>query len=153
MAWTPQPPAPAQIDPTAAHRLAAAGEALLLDVREPEEHAGVHAPGSLLVPLGALGTFGTLGEGGAGDGEGSAREGGTGGGGLGAVRAAAGGRLVLAVCRSGTRSQTATELLNAHGVPTVNVAGGMRAWLRDGLPAHRNDLPAHRDECHCGGAI
>ncbi|MFE2345073.1 rhodanese-like domain-containing protein [Kitasatospora cineracea] len=130
MAWTPKQPAPAQIDPAAAHRLAATGEALLLDVREPEEHAEVHAPGSLLVPLGALGN---------GD--------------LDAVRAAAGGRLVLAVCRSGTRSQTATELLNAHGVPTVNVVGGMRAWLRDGLPAHRNDLPAHRDECHCGGAI
>ncbi|WP_051817218.1 rhodanese-like domain-containing protein [Kitasatospora sp. NRRL B-11411] len=146
MAWTPKPPAPAQIDPAAAHRLATTGEALLLDVREPEEHAEVHAPGSLLVPLGALGA---LDEGSAGGGAGD----GGGGGGLGAVRAAAGGRLVLAVCRSGARSQTATELLNAHGVPTVNVVGGMRAWLRDGLPAHRNDLPAHRDACHCGGAI
>ncbi|MFJ5880137.1 rhodanese-like domain-containing protein [Kitasatospora cineracea] len=144
MAWTTQPPAPAQIDPAAAHRLAAAGEALLLDVREPEEHAEVHAPGALLVPLGALGA------GGSGGAEGSD---GAGDGGLGAVRAAAGGRLVLAVCRSGNRSQAATELLNAHGVPTVNVVGGMRAWLRDGLPAHRSDLPAHRDECRCGGAI
>ncbi len=141
MARTTQPPAPAQIDPAAAHRLAAAGEALLLDVREPEEHAEVHAPGTFLVPLGALGEEGALGADGTGDG------------GLGAVRAAAGGRLVLAVCRSGNRSQAATELLNAHGVPTVNVVGGMRAWLRDGLPAHRNDLPAHRDECRCGGAI
>ncbi|GAA2108019.1 hypothetical protein GCM10009759_47640 [Kitasatospora saccharophila] len=124
MAWTPQPPAPAQIHPAEAHRLAAAGEALLLDVREPEEHAELHAPGALLLPLGDLGTTRSPD----------------------AVRAAAGGRLVLAVCRSGHRSQTATELLNAHGVPTVNVVGGMRAWLRDGLPAHR-------DGCRCGGAI
>ncbi|MEV7217759.1 rhodanese-like domain-containing protein [Kitasatospora cineracea] len=140
MAWTTQPPAPAQIDPAEAHRLAAAGEALLLDVREPEEHAEVHAPGALLVPLGTLGADGS------GGAEGSAGTDGAGDGGLGAVRAAAGGRLVLAVCRSGNRSQAATELLNAHGVPTVNVVGGMRAWLRDGLPAHR-------DECRCGGAI
>ncbi|GLW71838.1 sulfurtransferase [Kitasatospora phosalacinea] len=124
MAWTPQPPAPAQIDPAEAHRLAAAGEALLLDVREPEEHAELHAPGAVLVPLGDLG----------------------GAAGLDAARAAGGGRLVLAVCRSGNRSQTATELLNAHGVPTVNVVGGMRAWLRAGLPVHR-------DACRCGGAI
>ncbi|MFF4341121.1 rhodanese-like domain-containing protein [Kitasatospora sp. NPDC001540] len=124
MAWTPQPPAPAQIDPTEAHRLAAAGEALLLDVREPEEHAELHAPGAVLVPLGDLGAAA----------------------GLDAARAAGGGRPVLAVCRSGHRSQTAAELLNAHGVPTANVAGGMRAWLRA-------ELPVHRDACRCGGAI
>ncbi|BAJ32610.1 MULTISPECIES: rhodanese-like domain-containing protein [Kitasatospora] len=124
MAWTPQPPVPAQIDPTEAHRLAAAGEALLLDVREPEEHAELHAPGAVLVPLGDL--------------DGAA--------GLETVRAAGDGRLVLAVCRSGNRSQAATELLNAHGLPTVNVAGGMRDWLRAGLPAHDG-------ACRCGGAV
>ena len=130
MAWTPQPPTPAQIDPAEAHRLAAAGEALLLDVREPEEHAELHAPGALLLPLGDLGATGSPDAARAAD----------------AVRAAGGGRLVLAVCRSGNRSQAATELLNAHGLPTVNVAGGMRAWLRGGLPVHRG-------ECRCGGAI
>ncbi|WP_033213520.1 rhodanese-like domain-containing protein [Kitasatospora phosalacinea] len=124
MARTPQPPAPAQIDPAEAHRLTVAGEAVLLDVREPAEHAELHAPGAVLVPLGGLG--GTSG--------------------LDAVRAAGGGRPVLAVCRSGSRSQTATDLLNAHGVPAVNVAGGMRDWLRAGLPVHRG-------ECRCGGAI
>ncbi|WP_254898092.1 rhodanese-like domain-containing protein [Kitasatospora sp. NA04385] len=128
MARTPRPPAPAQIDPARAHRLAAAGEALLLDVREPEEHAELHAPGAVLVPLGGLSAAAA------------------GAGALGTVRAASGGRLVLAVCRSGNRSQTATELLNAHGVPTVNVVGGMRDWLRAGLPAHRG-------ACRCGGAI
>ncbi|MFK0193141.1 rhodanese-like domain-containing protein [Kitasatospora sp. NPDC090308] len=140
MARSPQPPAPEQIDPAEAHRLVAAGEALLLDVREPVEHAEVHAPGAFLVPLGDFGDFdGDLG-GGGGDGDGSG-----GGSGVEAVRAAGGGRLVLAVCRSGNRSQRAAELLNARGVPTVNVVGGMRAWRQAGLPAHR-------DGCRCGGA-
>ncbi|WP_282203754.1 rhodanese-like domain-containing protein [Kitasatospora fiedleri] len=128
MARSPQPPAPEQIDPAEAHRLVAAGEALLLDVREPVEHAEVHAPGALLVPLGDFG-------GDFGDGDDSGVE---------AVRAAGGGRLVLAVCRSGNRSQRAAELLNACGVPTVNVVGGMRAWWEAGLPTHQ-------DGCRCDG--
>ncbi|RAJ46422.1 rhodanese-related sulfurtransferase [Kitasatospora sp. SolWspMP-SS2h] len=137
MARSPQPPAPEQIDPAEAHRLAAAGAALLLDVREPAEHAEVHAPGALLVPLGDFGDFdGDLGGGGGGGGDDES--------GVEAVRAAGGGRPVLAVCRSGNRSQRAAELLNARGVPTVNVVGGMRAWQEAGLPTHR-------DGCRCGG--
>ncbi|RKE22904.1 rhodanese-like domain-containing protein [Streptomyces sp. TLI_171] len=124
MAWTPQP-APAQIDPAEAHRLAAAGEVLLLDVREPAEYAEVHAPGAFLLPLPGLAA-----------GEGPAD----------LARAAADGRPVLAVCRSGNRSMLAAELLSARGVPTANVVGGMRAWALAGLPAHRG-------ECRCGGAI
>ncbi|MFD8482017.1 rhodanese-like domain-containing protein [Kitasatospora sp. NPDC059673] len=125
MALFPQPPVPAQIDPAEAHRLAAAGEALLLDVREPAEYAEVHAPGAVLVPLGGLDAPGALD---------AHREPG------------ADGQLVLALCRSGNRSQVATDLLNARGVRTVNVVGGMRAWLQAGLPSHQG-------ACSCGTAI
>ncbi|MFF0387093.1 rhodanese-like domain-containing protein [Kitasatospora sp. NPDC004615] len=125
MALFHQPPAPAQIDAAEAHRLAAAGEALLLDVREPAEYAEVHAPDSVLVPLGSLNSPGAL------DGH---------------LVPGADGPLVLALCRSGNRSQVATDLLNARGVRTVNVVGGMRAWLQAGLPSHQG-------ECSCGTAI
>ncbi|MEV4557827.1 rhodanese-like domain-containing protein [Kitasatospora sp. NPDC049285] len=120
MAWSHQPSAPAQLDPAEAHRLAATGAAVLLDVREPEEYAEVHAPGAVPVALDTL----------------------TDGG----VPAVIGSRVVLAVCRSGNRSQAATDLLVSLGVPAVNVAGGMRAWVRAGLPVHQG-------ECCCGSAI
>ncbi|WP_244305531.1 rhodanese-like domain-containing protein [Kitasatospora cheerisanensis] len=116
---------PAQIDPAEAHRLATAGEALLLDVREPAEYAEVHAPGAVLVPLGSLDGFGSS---------------------AGADGPDAEGPLVLALCRSGNRSQVATDVLNARGVRTVNVTGGMRAWLEAGLPSHQG-------ACPCGTAI
>ncbi|MFD7644452.1 rhodanese-like domain-containing protein [Kitasatospora sp. NPDC059795] len=125
MALSHQPPAPAQIDPAEAHRLAAAGEALLLDVREPAEYAEVHAPGAVLVPLGNISAFPGF---------------------DGGPAAGADGPPVLALCRSGNRSKVATDLLNARGIRTVNVVGGMIAWLQAGLPSHQG-------ECSCGAAI
>lgn len=48
----------------------------------------------------------------------------------------AGGRPLLLVCRSGKRSGTACETLEKCGVEDVtNLAGGMIAWNRAGLPA------------------
>ncbi len=45
------------------------------------------------------------------------------------------GRPLLLVCRSGKRSGKACELLAAQQVgPVVNLAGGMIAWNRAGLP-------------------
>ena len=43
-------------------------------------------------------------------------------------------RPVVAVCRSGNRSELATAMLNARGYNAVNLEGGMEAWERDGLP-------------------
>jgi len=43
-------------------------------------------------------------------------------------------QLTVIVCRSGGRSNTITQLLNAHGVNAVNLEGGMRAWEQAGLP-------------------
>ena len=41
---------------------------------------------------------------------------------------------VVAVCRSGNRSELATMMLQARGYEAYNLAGGMEAWERDGLP-------------------
>lgn len=44
---------------------------------------------------------------------------------------------ILVHCRSGARSTVATAFLRAQGRDAVNVAGGMLAWQRAGLPHER----------------
>ncbi len=41
---------------------------------------------------------------------------------------------IVCVCRSGSRSYMACELLAAQGYDATNLAGGMIAWKRSGLP-------------------
>ncbi|MBD0675823.1 rhodanese-like domain-containing protein [Streptomyces sp. CBMA156] len=100
---------PGQTTPTKAQELARTGAAVLLDVREAAEFTTGHAPGALHQPLIALVAGVPL-------------------------PPEAAGRTVLAVCRSGNRSQRAAELLAQRGVEVLNVAGGMRAWALAGLP-------------------
>ena len=104
-----QPPAPPQATPAEAERMVVAGRAVLVDVREEEEFAAGRSPSALWVPLGVLDTGGDL-------------------------PPDAAGRTVLAICRSGNRSQHAVALLTARGVTAVNVTGGMQAWAEAGLP-------------------
>jgi len=104
--WTP---APAEISPADAQRRAAAGEAVLLDVREADEYRAGHAPGALWRTLGAVA---------AGSG----------------LPAEVGGRPLLVICRSGNRSRKAAAILAERGVVAWNVTGGMRAWADAGLP-------------------
>jgi rhodanese-related sulfurtransferase len=48
-------------------------------------------------------------------------------------------RPVVFVCRSGNRSEYATQALRQAGYDqAVNLAGGMLAWQRAGLPIDRN---------------
>jgi rhodanese-related sulfurtransferase len=42
--------------------------------------------------------------------------------------------LLIAVCRTGSRSAYATELLVRAGYDAQNLAGGMKAWAAAGLP-------------------
>lgn len=114
----PSPPTPPssrslrgadRLGPAQAHRKAADGQAVLLDVREEDEWDAGHAPGALHLPLSRL-------KAGA------------------ALPAAARGKPVVAVCRSGHRSQEAAELLAGRGIEATDVAGGMTAWAREGLP-------------------
>ena len=84
--------------------------ALLLDVREADEYAQGHAPGSTLIPLGQL-----------------------------AQRlkelAPFKDKPVVLICRSGRRSQQATQMLEAAGFSAAaNIEGGMLAWQQAGLP-------------------
>lgn len=110
-----------RITPAQAHRAVENGSALLADVREEDEFQAGHAPGAVLVPLSRLAEgpvlplSSWLAENTGLPGRGDNRD------------------LVL-ICRSGHRSQQAARLLAAHGLPAVDVMGGMRAWAADGLP-------------------
>ena len=82
--------------------------ALLVDVREQHEFDAVRAPGAVLMPMS---TF--------------------------AARAGElpSDRPLMIVCHSGSRSSAVTGFLARAGrTDVVNVAGGMDAWERGGLP-------------------
>lgn len=82
--------------------------ALLVDVREANEYAEVHAQGATLLPLSELESrFAELPK----------------------------DRPLLMICRSGARSARAGEYLLAQGYSDVtNLAGGTLAWKEAGLP-------------------
>ena len=88
---------------------------LLVDVREANEFEDVRAPGAVLVPMSAF--------------------------------AARAGELppdrpLMVVCHLGGRSAAAAGFLIRSGrTDVVNVAGGMDAWERAGLPIRRG-MPA-----------
>ncbi len=81
--------------------------AILLDVREDAEWRAGHAPAARHIPLSRLPSR---------------------------IRELPPRRAVVAVCRSGARSARAAALLDRSGLEVVNLAGGMRAWARAGLP-------------------
>lgn len=41
---------------------------------------------------------------------------------------------IIVVCRRGGRSARVTEFLVEHGVPAINLDGGMQSWAADGRP-------------------
>ncbi|PTL59712.1 rhodanese-like domain-containing protein [Paraconexibacter algicola] len=97
---------PAQIAPRAA-----AGEVLLVDVREDDEWQAGHAGDAQHVPLAEV----------------SGR--------LDRLRTEAAGRPIAFICRSGNRSgQAARAAVDAGLTQVINVDGGMGAWLAAGLP-------------------
>lgn len=95
-----------EVSVTAAHDRR--DDAVLLDVREPQEWDEGHAPGAVHIPMGEL-TLDNL----------------------------PAGRPVLCLCRSGGRSGRVAEQLVAAGVDARNVTGGMIAWEAAGLPIER----------------
>ena len=97
----------ADVDVTNAHTLQTEGTAHILDVREDDEWDAGHIPGAVHIPLATLG--GRMGE-------------------------VTKGRVWLVICRSGSRSSRAAEVLRASGIDARNVAGGVRAWAQAGLP-------------------
>ena len=98
-----------RVDVREAARAAAAGEALLVDVREDEEWAAGRAPTALHAPMSRL-RQDTL-----------PRD-----------------RRVLALCRVGGRSAAVAQALDQLGYDVANVDGGMLAWSAAGLPVVRD---------------
>ncbi len=98
-----------EIDPAEARRRVEAGEAVLVDVREPHEWDAGHAPDALHRPLGELDP------------------------------AEFAGRSVITTCRGGGRATRAAEALEGAGVDAVSLGGGLRAWSADGGAIVRDD--------------
>jgi rhodanese-related sulfurtransferase len=97
------------VDVRAAHEMADSGDYVLVDVRTKRERREGHPPGSMHISLESLQQRTRSLE----------------------------GRKVLAICRSGNRSGTATKYLNSMGIEAWNVKGGMIAWNRAGLPTKK----------------
>lgn len=98
------------VEPATAQRWLAAGEAILVDVREPDEFAREHIAGAKLVPLSRFN--------------------------LEEVTARQGQRVVMH-CRSGRRSLDACRLaavLADRGVQIHSLIGGIEGWKAAGLP-------------------
>ncbi|MBX3377873.1 MAG: rhodanese-like domain-containing protein [Phycisphaeraceae bacterium] len=92
------------------------GECVLIDVREPDEHARERIPGSKLLPLSRF----------------DPQQ---------AAAMARPGQRVVVHCRSGRRSSDACRMaasLAEMGVPVVNMTGGIEAWKAESLPVQVN---------------
>lgn len=91
--------------------------ALVVDVREPDEYARGHVPGAVSVPLAGLAdrlaAFSSGGDGPA-----------------------------YVICQVGERSRWACEVVGAHGIDAVNVAGGTGAWVASGRDIVTGDRPS-----------
>jgi rhodanese-related sulfurtransferase len=87
---------------------------VLLDVRERNEFAAVRAPGAMLLPTSAF---------------------------MARIAELPPDRPLLVVCHVGGRSAAVVSYLIRTGrTDVVNVAGGMDAWARAGLPVRRGPL-------------
>lgn len=80
-------------------------EAVVLDVREPDEWAAGHIGTAVHIPIGAVtGRLSDIPE----------------------------GEPLYVICRSGSRSARVAEFLRAQGIGAVNVADGMQGWASSG---------------------
>ena len=90
------------------------GQPILLDVREPREFTAVRAPGAVLLPTSAFTTR---------------------------MAELPADRPLLVICHTGNRSAAVTGFLTRTGRTDVaNVAGGMDAWERAGLPVRKGPV-------------
>lgn len=87
--------------------LATLDGATVLDVREPFEYVGGHAPAAINLPLSEF---------------------------VDRVAEVPRDQTVYIICESGGRSAQATQWLEDQGYRAVNVTGGTSAWRSAGLP-------------------
>ncbi len=107
----PDSPTPIEVDVATARTLLARGEATLLDVREPDEHAICQIAGSQLLTMREIpASLGSL-----------PRD-----------------RRLLVLCHHGGRSARVTQFLRAHGFDhATNIRGGIDAWAAELDPSIR----------------
>ena len=86
--------------------------AQLVDVREPDEHLAGHIEGSVLIELNRLPSE---------------------------TEAIDRDRPVVFYCRSGARSELATQAFRTAGYEAYNLSGGLHAWAGRGLPLEPSD--------------
>jgi len=97
----------APIAPADAKAMVESGEAILVDIREPMEHARERIAGARLAPLSKLGE----------------------------TQVAANERMVIFHCQSGNRTAgNAGRLAASCGIDAYVLAGGLNAWKEAGLP-------------------
>lgn len=103
---------PKNIDVDTVRQWLDAGEAVLVDIREPDEYAREHIPGALSAPLSSLESF---------------------------TADPAKGRVAVFHCQSGNRSRQASEQIAACGYDEIYLMeGGMQEWKRRGHSVHVN---------------
>jgi rhodanese-related sulfurtransferase len=102
----------ADLTPRQVAELVAAGDAQLVDVREPYEHEAGRIAGDVHIVLERL----------TAEAASIDRE-----------------RPVVFYCRSGSRSDLAAQAFGASGYEAHNLAGGLKAWVADGLPIEPAD--------------
>lgn len=102
------------LTPADVNALLQRGEIVLVDVREPDEHAGERIHGALNAPLSTFDPA-TLPE----------------------------GATIVLHCVAGKRSEMALERCRVAGVAVdAHLAGGLKAWIDEGLPTVRAGAPA-----------
>lgn len=100
-----------EVSPAQAKEMLDSSDAVLIDVREPNEYAEVHAEGAKLIPLGSVAQR---------------------------LSEIPTDRDVVLICRSGGRSAQACEIASQAGYKRLfNVAGGTLAWVQNNLPTAR----------------
>jgi rhodanese-related sulfurtransferase len=91
-----------QIQPSDLKRMLDSGQpVLLLDVRQPEEHAFCALPGSVLIPLGEL---------------------------VSRVEEVPTDTAVVVYCHHGVRSLSGAAILRRAGIEAMSLAGGIDRW-------------------------
>ena len=98
--------------------------ATVVDVRSREEHSTAFIPGSLNIPLDELGSR----------------------------LADLPNATLYLLCGSGKRSSQAARILTDRGYQTVNVAGGITEWYRNGHPVTYQQAPVNRSRQQPGHA-
>jgi rhodanese-related sulfurtransferase len=97
-----------ELTPREANERVVSGRAVLVDVREESEWVAGRIPASVHVPLSQIRRRGK--------------------------RVVPEDKEIVCVCRSGARSALAAAMLSDDALKAANLAGGVRAWVREGLP-------------------